>query len=240
EGDCSMAEDHAISRTEAQAATAAISRICNAIVDSSTLGSSRLKDCVKLPRGEDRNEWLAANVTDLFKQARMIFGIVYDACTAESCHTMSAGARHEYFWTEEDGKGGQRIIEMPACDYIDYLLSAVGDQLDDETSFPSKLGEPFPPNFIEIVKSIVKRLFRIYAHVMTAHIEVVATLGAISHVNTSLKHFVLFIREFDLMKQEDLVPLASIIDRLLPRSMTAAEVTQAVNAVTSTPLSMRR
>lgn len=33
-----------------------------------------------------------------------------------------------------------QIIEMPACDYIDYLLSAVGDQLDDETSFPSKLG----------------------------------------------------------------------------------------------------
>ena len=50
-----------------------------------------------------------------------------------------------------------------------YLLQ---DQLDDEALFPSKIGVPFPSNFLNIAKTILKRLFRVYAHIYHQHFKV--------------------------------------------------------------------
>jgi len=36
--------------------------------------------------------------------------------------------------------------------------------LDDEAIFPSKVGAPFPRTFHQTIRSIVRRLFRVYAH----------------------------------------------------------------------------
>ena len=51
-------------------------------------------------------------------------------------------------------------------------MTWVQDQLDDETLFPSKIGVPFPNNFLNIAKTILKRLFRVYAHVYHQHFKV--------------------------------------------------------------------
>ena len=74
-----------------------------------------------------------------------------------------------------------------------FSLHCFKDQLDDETLFPSKIGVPFPPNFqvcdylpsqiflsiLEllkmlqtIAKTILKRLFRVYAHIYHQHFKV--------------------------------------------------------------------
>ena len=58
-------------------------------------------------------------------------------------------------------------------EYIDYLMTWVQSQLDDETLFPSKIGVPFPKNFLTIAKTILKRLFRVYAHIYHSHFNVV-------------------------------------------------------------------
>ena len=60
-------------------------------------------------------------------------------------------------------------------------------------SFQS-LGVPFPKNFLTIAKTILKRLFRVYAHIYHAHFRDVVRLTEEAHLNTSFKHFIYFIQ----------------------------------------------
>jgi MOB kinase activator 1 len=61
------------------------------------LGASNLKLAVKLPQGEDLNEWFASNAVDFFNQINMLFGSISDLC---SCPSMSAGPKFEFLWCE--------------------------------------------------------------------------------------------------------------------------------------------
>ncbi|KAI1714605.1 mob1/phocein family domain-containing protein [Ditylenchus destructor] len=177
---------------------------------SATLGSSSIKDVVKLPQGEDVNEWIAVNIVDFFNQITMLFGTISEFCTAESCPKMTAGASHEYFWSDDKGA----VMGCPAPVYIDYLLTWVQDELDDENTFPSQIGKPFPPNFSHIAQSIMKRLFRIYAHIYHQHFELIEQLKTIEHLNTSFKHFILFVQEFNLIEPKQMEPLDDLIQKL--------------------------
>ena len=49
--------------------------------------------------------------------------------------------RYEYHWA--DGTTVKKPIKCSAPKYIDYLMTWVQEQLDDETIFPSKIGECF-------------------------------------------------------------------------------------------------
>lgn len=53
-------------------------------------------------------------------------------------------------------------------------------------------GAPFPPNFRDVVKTIFKRLFRVYAHIYHSHFQVIVRLKEEAHLNTCFKHFTLF------------------------------------------------
>uniref|UniRef100_A0A8C2DWT9 MOB kinase activator 1Ba n=1 Tax=Cyprinus carpio TaxID=7962 RepID=A0A8C2DWT9_CYPCA len=103
-----------------------------------TLGSGNLRMAVMLPDGEDLNEWVAVNTVDFFNQINMLYGTITDFCTEESCPLMSAGPKYEYHWA--DGTNIKKPIKCSAPKYIDYLMTWVQDQLDDETLFPSKIG----------------------------------------------------------------------------------------------------
>lgn len=76
---------------------------------------------------------------------------------------------------------------MSAPEYVDYLMTWVQNQLDDESIFPSKIGVPFPKNFQMLVKNIFKRLFRVYAHIYHSHFPKIVSLGEEAHLNTSFK-----------------------------------------------------
>ena len=73
---------------------------------------------------------------------------------------------------------------------------------------------PFPPDFLNIVKNIFKRLFRIYAHIFCNHLQQVHDLDVEAHVNSAFKHFYLFIKEFSLVDKPDMAPLQHIIDKI--------------------------
>lgn len=53
-------------------------------------------------------------------------------------------------------------------------------------------GAPFPSNFQDVVKTIFKRLFRVYAHIYHSHFQKIISLKEEAHMNTCFKHFVLF------------------------------------------------
>jgi len=85
-----------------------------------TLGSGNLREAVRLPPGEDINEWLAVNsnilpfcvqfspnlviplkltclfcfaAVDFFNQVNLLYGTLTEFCTPESCPTMTAGPK---------------------------------------------------------------------------------------------------------------------------------------------------
>jgi len=167
-----------------------------------------------LPPGEDRNEWIAVNIVDFFNQISMLYGTITEFCTVESCPKMSASAKYEYYWADAAKK---KPMQHPAPLYVDYLMTWVQDQLDDENVFPSHIGKPFPSNFPQVAKTIMKRLFRVYAHIYHEHFQTIEHLKAIEHLNTSFKHFILFVHQFDLIESKELAPLQDLIDRLAPK-----------------------
>jgi hypothetical protein len=132
--------------------------------------------------------WVCVAV-DFFNQINMLYGTITDYCTHDSCPVMNAGPKYEYLWA--DGKEVKKALRVSAPEYIDFLMTWVQKLLDDETVFPSKIGVPFPKNFLSSVKQIFKRLFRVYAHIYHAHFRVIVhELGEEAHLNTSFKHFV--------------------------------------------------
>lgn len=75
-------------------------------------------------------------------------------------------------------------------------------------------GVPFPKNFLSIAKTILKRLFRVYAHIYHQHFKEVVQLSEEAHLNTSFKHFIYFVQEFNLIERRELAPLQELIDKL--------------------------
>lgn len=166
---------------------------------------------VCLPDGEDINEWLAYHTKLFLDQTSQLFGLITEFCDEASCPIMNAGPATEYLWMVSST---QKAVPISAPQYCSRLFNWTKEQTDDETLFPSKIGEQFPEHFFEIVQKIFKRLFRIYAHVYHEHFHHVEALECFRHVNTSFKHFLYFCKEFDLMSQMDYKPLAPLISKM--------------------------
>jgi hypothetical protein len=58
-----------------------------------TLGSGNVSDAVRLPPGEDLNEWLAVNTVDFYNAVSILYGTLAEFCTEKSCEVMSASAK---------------------------------------------------------------------------------------------------------------------------------------------------
>ena len=145
----------------------------------------------------------------------MLYGTIIEFCTEQTCQVMSAGPKYEYHWA--DGQTIKKPIKCSAPRYIDYLMNWVQSQIDNETIFPSTIGVPFPKDFLNIAKSILKRLFRVYAHIYHEHFNQVLQLKEEPHLNTSFKHFIYFVLKFNLVETKELAPLQEIIDRLISK-----------------------
>lgn len=182
---------------------------------AATLGSGNLRLAVSLPEGEDPNEWIAVNIVDFFNQINMLYGTITEFCIENNCPVMSAGPKYEYHWA--DGQAVKKPLKCSAPKYIDFLMTWVQDQLDDEQLFPSKIGVPFPSTFLSSAKTIMRRLFRVYAHIYHQHFSEVVHLGEEAHLNTSFKHFIFFVQEFELIDKKELAPLRELILKLTGR-----------------------
>jgi hypothetical protein len=74
--------------------------------------------------------------------------------------------------------------------------------------FPQRPEQPFPATFMDTVRTIFKRLFRVYAHIYHSHWDVMVSLSAEAHLNTCFKHFMYFTHAFALIDKKELAPLA--------------------------------
>lgn len=169
-----------------------------------------LKKAVKLPKDENPKEWVASLIFSFHRQISMLFGTINGYCTKDSCPEMTAGPKYKYLWSADPREDPLRLC---APEYIKHLLDWVQEQIDDQEIFPLTVGEEFPPDFMSTCKKIAKRLFRVYAHIYHHHLEDVKKLGEEAHVNTSLKYFVYFVQEFNLVEPRDLEPLIGYIEK---------------------------
>ncbi|KAL7188015.1 hypothetical protein ACSBR1_037955 [Camellia fascicularis] len=129
---------------------------------------------------------------DFFNQVNLLYGTLTEFCTPENCPTMTAGPKYEYRWA--DGVQIKKPIEVSTPKYVEYLMDWIESQLDDESIFPQRLGAPFPPNFREVVKTIFKRLFRVYAHTYHSHFQKI---------------------EFGLIDKKELAPLQELVESIV-------------------------
>ncbi|KAH8080198.1 Mob1/phocein [Filobasidium floriforme] len=177
-----------------------------------TLGSGNLRNAVVLPEGEEVCEWVAVHVVDFFNHLNMLYGTVTEFCNPTRCPMMNAGTKYEFLW--EDGVTYKKPTALSAPLYVEALMSWVQNQLDDEKLFPQKIGVPFPKNFLSTCKTILRRLFRVYAHIYYEHFDQICALGIEAHLNTNYRHFYLFVTEFNLVEKRDMIPLAEFNDTI--------------------------
>ncbi|CAL8463084.1 g2618 [Coccomyxa elongata] len=178
-----------------------------------TLGQGKVREAVRLPAGEDLNEWLAVNTVDFYNAISVLYSTLDEYCIASSCPIMSAGPKYEYLWA--DGVKVKKPVRLTAPEYINALCDWIETQIDDPYLFPQHYGEPFPPKFKDVIDSIFKRLFRVYAHIYHSHFKHVCALGEEAHLNTCFKHFMYFTEAYNLIQPKELAPLQDLITQML-------------------------
>uniref|UniRef100_A0A8I3NJI2 MOB kinase activator 3A n=1 Tax=Canis lupus familiaris TaxID=9615 RepID=A0A8I3NJI2_CANLF len=171
-----------------------------------------LKLAVQLPPGEDLNDWVAVHVVDFFNRVNLIYGTIGDGCTEQSCPIMSGGPKYEYRWQDEHQFRKPTALSAPR--YMDLLMDWIEVQINNEELFPTHVGTPFPKNFLQVVKKILSRLFRVFVHVYIHHFDRIAQMGSEAHVNTCYKHFYYFVKEFGLIDTKELEPLKEMTARM--------------------------
>ena len=124
---------------------------------------------------------------------------------------MSGGPSVEYLWpVVKPGSKKEVPTALPAPEYIGNLSDWCYDILNDPTVFV-KDDEPYPKTFIKTCKKILQRLFRVFAHIYNCHWQDVRDAESQAYINTPFKHFYYFVKEFNLVDDKDMAPLANVI-----------------------------
>lgn len=55
-----------------------------------TIGAGNMYEAVKLPPGEDINEWMAVNTVDFYNAISLMYSTLEDFCTRHTCEKMLA------------------------------------------------------------------------------------------------------------------------------------------------------
>ena len=168
-----------------------------------------MRSTVALPAGEDLQEWIAVNVVDFFNEVSPIWGIVLETELPPYKAGEGFPVGFEYLWA--DGVVIKKPIRCSSTEYVDYVMTWIEDKINDEHIFPVNEESPFPRNYSTITKQIFTRMFRIFAIIYTQHFSRVEQLGAAAHLNTSFKHLIFFIWEFDMIDQRELPAMSDIV-----------------------------
>ncbi|KAH7722209.1 Mob1/phocein family protein [Aphelenchoides avenae] len=172
-----------------------------------------LRQAVRLPPGENFDDWLAVHTVDFFNRINLLYGLL-DVCTEQSCPTMSGGQKYEYLW--QDGDKYKKPTRLPAPKYMYLLMDYIETRINDENIFPSNTSVPFPSDFKQTCKKILSRLYRVFVHIYIHHFERLVELGAEPHANTLYKHFYYFVTEHNLVTPRELDALKDLTERLIP------------------------
>ncbi|KAK6466028.1 Mob1/phocein [Scheffersomyces coipomensis] len=183
--------------------------LCEPFVKTALVKGS-FKTIVQLPKYVDVGEWLALNIFELFNNLNQFYGVIADYVTPEAYPTMNAGPHTNYLWVDGNGQ----TVNLPAYQYIDYVITWISGKINDQSVFPTKSGGAFPPNFLKDCKNISRQMFRIFAHIYYQHFDKIVHLSLEAHWNSFFAHFISFVKEFNLIEANELAPLAPLLANL--------------------------
>ncbi|XP_052243546.1 MOB kinase activator 2-like isoform X2 [Dreissena polymorpha] len=166
---------------------------------------------VSLPECLDRNEWLATHAVSFFNHVNLMYSVVSEFCTNETCATMTGPGNVQFCWTDDRGKRGKETGPQ----YVDLVTLHIQKIISDESTFPTKFGHQFPPTFEATVKKIHKYLLHIIAHIYHVHYKELLALNLNGHMNSLFTHFMVFNSRFDLMEEKDYEMLNELLKALI-------------------------
>lgn len=183
--------------------------MCEPFIQTALVKGS-FKTIVQLPKYVDCGEWLALNIFELFNNLNQFYGVISDYVTLEKFPTMNAGPDTDYMWVNGNGQP----INLPAAQYIDYVLTWISSKLNNQAVFPTTTGGAFPPTFLKDCKNISRQMFRIFAHIYHNHFETIVHLSLEPHWNSFFAHFISLVKSFELIDRNEMTPLLPLIEDL--------------------------
>lgn len=181
-----------------------------------TLCTALVRESVRKPPGTDLEPWISSRVVGIYEEILWACAIMDDLCELEGCSRMSAGKCVHYSW--QDGPGAA-IEKLTAREYARKLCEYAQSKLANDDMIPQdRPGQPqrpFPKYFIPEMKTLLKRFFRIYAHLYIHHFKFFQDGGAEAHLNCIYKQYLFFVKEFDLVSDQDMAPLQELNTKFL-------------------------
>ena len=146
---------------------------------------------------------------EAYNEAVLLFHLIEEEVKDEKKFpVMSAGPSYHFLWQDSSSTEYAKPTKLSARKYMEELLTWAEKQV---AAFPSG-GEAFPEEFAsETVPRIMRRLFRIYAHIYYHHYDSIVAMEAITHLNTCFKHFIFLAKRFTLIPEAEMAPLAELI-----------------------------
>jgi MOB kinase activator 1 len=211
-------EDYGIGKRKKHAQGTRTWDIHQLIKDNMSTGQD-LIECVRLPEGFARDEWIAVHVVDFFNEINLLYGTISEFCTAETCPRMSAGPCYAYAWTDVTSlaqpQASGSATHLPASQYVARLMDWIERQINDPRVFPSNAAHYQSGFEHETARVILKRLFRVYAHMYHSHLDHFVELSADVHLGFCFKRFVFFVKQFDLVDDKELHALRKFVQSVL-------------------------
>lgn len=155
---------------------------------------------------------------EFYSTTNLLYGVISEFCTPNDCPLMSAGEKYTYLWKDAEGTNPKykKPTEVCATEYVALLMEWVEQLINNPEIFPSD-PKNFKKTFIDTVKKIFNKLFRVYAHLYYSHFDEIMDMGIDKHLNTAFKHFMLFSSEFQLVEKNEMAPMEKIIADLMKK-----------------------
>jgi hypothetical protein len=158
--------------------------------------------------GISENDWISMKMVDLFSEFTILCSAVSGLCSEESCPTMSGRNGALYFWMDPKSSEYTKPTSVSARKYMDLLMRWAESYLDIFSGCSANVPTEI---FKARIQVFFRRFLRIYVHLYCHHWEELVPVR--QHLKYSLFHFVMFMREFDLLvTRKEAEPLIEIID----------------------------
>eukprot|EP00811_Abedinium_folium_P006348 NODE_15844_length_1027_cov_3.907778.p1 GENE.NODE_15844_length_1027_cov_3.907778~~NODE_15844_length_1027_cov_3.907778.p1 ORF type:complete len:222 (+),score=64.94 NODE_15844_length_1027_cov_3.907778:137-802(+) len=174
-----------------------------------------VRNAVQLPPGARREEFIASHMLLIYEGIERLVSVLEEFCTEATCPCMSM---RDVANNDTDNCGEepmqQQQQQLSAITYSRDLTKWAHRALIMGEVLPPD-GKPFAPYFEELMKSMLTRFLRIYAHAYHCHLDDFRRFDAEEHLNCGLAHIVLFSRELGLVGEEEMLPLHGQISALI-------------------------
>eukprot|EP00929_Paragymnodinium_shiwhaense_P002885 TRINITY_DN10319_c0_g2_i1.p1 TRINITY_DN10319_c0_g2~~TRINITY_DN10319_c0_g2_i1.p1 ORF type:complete len:207 (-),score=54.47 TRINITY_DN10319_c0_g2_i1:339-959(-) len=178
---------------------------------NASLGNGEIWDAIKKPVNVDEKHWIAACVLGIFDEVVHTILVFEELCdpSSQQCCVMNAGSVR-YRWADEYTKPQ----DVSSVQYM-HSLAAYGHRLLRSRELIPADGSPMPRDFLPSIQQLLKRIFRVYAHIYTNHFDSMRTFGVEAHINCSFKRFLFFVTEFRLVSMQEMEPMGNLVRRFL-------------------------